>query len=221
MRRPRLAGISRLALTFLPWVLAAGAATLVVVLQLRHEDLAERYRALRQQSIAAYRGLTLPSFEGVPAGGDSAIAVAAMPEGDRQVLFLVRASCPYCKATIPTWRTLSSALDSASRASDATAGDGPHVRVLALSLDSLPDSTAALFVEHGLSVPVISLPSARLRRLYRGAMVPQTLVVDAEGRVLFARAGVFRSAAEVDSVLRAATTPRPAAPLPSPTVAAR
>ncbi|MHB1224781.1 MAG: TlpA family protein disulfide reductase [Gemmatimonadaceae bacterium] len=220
--RSRTGALAWSALTgFAPWMLAITAAALVIVLQQRYDDLAERYGALRMQSIAAYAGLTVPSFDGVPAGGDSAIAVASMRDDERQVLLLVRAGCPYCKATIPVWRTLVAGLDSVSRAQVSGSGDAPRVRVLAISLDSLPDSTATLFAANDLDVPVVAFPSARLRRLYRGSLVPQTLVVDAEGRVLHARAGVFRTTAEADSVLHAATAPQLASsPAPAPAVQA-
>jgi hypothetical protein len=52
---------------------------------------------------------------------------------------------------------------------------------------------------------VVRFPEPRLARLYRAAVVPQTVVLNSEGRVLYARTGLLDSAAALDSVFRAAT----------------
>jgi hypothetical protein len=61
---------------------------------------------------------------------------------------------------------------------------------------------------------VLLFPERKLQRLYRVAAVPQTLVLNADGRVLYARTGLLDSAAVLDSVYRAATTQSPHTGLP-------
>ena len=50
-------------------------------------------------------------------------------------------------------------------------------------------------------MPVVSFTDRRLRALYRAGITPQTLIVDAEGKVSYARVGALTEAAAIDSVL--------------------
>jgi hypothetical protein len=59
---------------------------------------------------------------------------------------------------------------------------------------------------HAFPVPSVRFPDRRYIRLYRASLVPQTLVVDGEGRVLYSRPGVVDRATTVDSILLAAGT---------------
>ncbi len=66
--------------------------------------------------------------------------------------------------------------------------------------DSLTRSYAA---EHAISAPVIVSVARKYLRLYRAEAVPVTMVIGADGGVLFGTAGVLSPAAE-DSVISAA-----------------
>jgi hypothetical protein len=50
--------------------------------------------------------------------------------------------------------------------------------------------------------PFVRFPGRNLAALYRSGIVPQLLIVDREGRVIYARRGVLESPAAADTVLR-------------------
>jgi thiol-disulfide isomerase/thioredoxin len=129
------------------------------------------------------------------------------------VVFIFRTTCPFCRATLPIWQQVS---DSLRRV------PSPPIELLAISLDSL-EPTRAYVRANGLPYPALLFPERKLARLYRAAAVPLTLVLNGEGRVLYARTGLLDSAAVLDSVYRAATArrARDMLPLPARRTAAR
>lgn len=117
------------------------------------------------------------------------------------MLILLTAACPYCRQTLPRWTELAGRL--AARAPTA-----PAVQLVALTTDSL--AVAAPYAEaNGLPFALVPFPSRKHASLYRGFSVPQTVVIDADGRVLFARNGVLDTPAALDSVLSVALGPAP------------
>jgi peroxiredoxin len=81
--------------------------------------------------------------------------------------------------------------------------DDSRVRVYGVSLDS-PEATRAYAMEHELAFPVVSLTERRAQRLFHLQRVPQVLILNDEGRVVFTRRGVMESDTAVDSVVAAA-----------------
>ena len=57
--------------------------------------------------------------------------------------------------------------------------------------------------EHGLEFPVVSFTDRKLRALYRAGITPQTLIVDAEGKVGYVRVGAVTDASAIDSIVDA------------------
>lgn len=97
-----------------------------------------------------------------------------------QVLLIYNTSCDFCRATIPFWNEL---------ATEAGGFD-----VVGVSLDSL-HLTRTYAETHALRYPSVVLLDARERSLLRATIVPQTLLVAADGLVLLSRPGVMTSAA--------------------------
>ncbi|MEO5590248.1 MAG: hypothetical protein ABIS03_11730 [Gemmatimonadaceae bacterium] len=58
-----------------------------------------------------------------------------------------------------------------------------------------------------LPFPLVPLEGMRLVSMYRAFVVPQTIVIDNDGRVLFARHGVINTRQALDSVVAAALKP--------------
>lgn len=176
---------------------ALTAATLLVVgLAIRHRALANEFRDYRMRVALPQRGNVVPTFRTVTAGGDS-VTIGEAPTGERQLLFVLTKRCPYCRRTLPVWKGLAAAVDSAQKA---------RVRVFAIALDSLIE-TAAYLRMHGLSMPVITFPARKLARLYRAVAVPQTLVLDSDGTLRYAHTGLLEPFPVRDSVLVAALAP--------------
>jgi len=84
-----------------------------------------------------------------------------------------------------------------------------RVQLVGISLDSVPE-TERYVKEQALTFPVVRFPERKLRLIYKTQVVPSLMLLTDEGRVIFARLGVFEAPAARDSLLRAALTPPPA-----------
>jgi peroxiredoxin len=159
---------------------------LVLVLASRNRELSSEYQELRQLSTLPHRGTVVPTFRAVTLDGRPVIIGERVDSTARQVLFVFNTRCPFCLATIPAWQRLS---DSLGRAG---------VEVLAISLDP-GDSTRRYVSQYDMRYSVLTFPQPKLKRLYRAIAVPQTVVLDAGGTVLYAKTGTLDSAS-LDSV---------------------
>ena len=74
-----------------------------------------------------------------------------------------------------------------------------------VSLDSV-HATRPYLAEHGIELPVVSLTDQRLRAMYRAGITPQTLIIDAAGRVGYSHLGAVTEPVVIDSILSAVTT---------------
>ena len=167
-----------------------------VALGYRYRHLASDYKVLRSLSRLPQAGLQYPVFKSATAHGDT-VLIGSAPAETRQLILVMNRSCPYCARTIPLWRGLVR----------ETQTDGLfRLQAYAIALD-----TAAATQRHldslGLSIPVVEFPEPRLARLARATQVPQTLVLDHEGRIRFAHIGVFASKDGIDSLRRAVGLP--------------
>lgn len=184
------------------------ALILVVLLGRRLDALGEEYSRVRRLASRLHAGSVVPAFRAATVNGDSVTIGEAPGPDTRQVLFVLTTTCPYCKASLPVWARLA---DSLSRLPNRS------IQVVAISLDSL-ETTRRYVEEHALPYPVVTFPTPKLRRLYRAGTVPETLVLDKDGRVLHAHAGLLDQPAVLDSIYRAATLPLRA---PNPAAGAR
>lgn len=139
----------------------------------------------------------MPTFRAQTLSGDSITIGEAPDPFARQILFVLTTSCPFCKQTLVKWTRIADSVSSLSKG---------RIAVAAISLDSLR-LTEDYVRLHQLRFPVLLFPASKLRRLYRATAVPQTLVLDHEGRILYARTGLLEPQAVVDSVFAAALRP--------------
>jgi peroxiredoxin len=180
----------KLRLQLTPAALAV-AAILVVVLALRVKALNRDNEELFRRATRPYAGMYVPAF--TSATTDGGVVSVASPRRGRQVLFVFNATCPYCRASIPTWTRIGADIEAAN-------GRGAAVGV---SLDSA-DTARAYATRHALRYPVAVFPDRRTTALYRARAVPVTMVVDSSGRVVLARIGELREGPGADSVRAAA-----------------
>jgi peroxiredoxin len=173
------------------------AAALIVLLGVRLIDLRAALAEARRRVLLPHRGYVLPTIAATTITGDTITIGAVRDSGARQLILVLTTTCPHCRATLPTWRAL---VDSAKRNASS------RVAVVGVSLDSLRP-TLEYANAHGVDYPVVSLTDWKLGQLLKARMVPQTLVVDHRGVVLFAHAGRLGNGPALDSVYTALLGP--------------
>ncbi len=175
-------------------VLALTAATvLMVALALQKRDLLARVEGLTTRIRDPYVGMYVPAATLPSVSGDS-VLLGQAPHGQVQVLFVFSTSCEFYKASLPAWKRIAGELAGNAR-----------VEVVGISVDSV-EATRRYVAEHGIDLPVVSFTDRRLRALYRAEITPQTLIIDAEGKVSFTRTGAVTETGAVDSIVNAVTT---------------
>ena len=183
---------------FLPWMLLSMTVLTLVSLAIKHSALRENYLAHRRADMRIQQGSYVPPFRAVAVSGDS-VAIGEPPLGTRQVLFLLNSACPFCRATLPRWKEIATKLATPSFTS-------VRAEVVGLTTDSL--SVAERYSKANQpGFPVVVLPTSNLKSLYRAYVVPQTVILDQEGRVVFARHGVISTSEAIDSIVTAALAP--------------
>ncbi len=168
------------------------ASGLVVVLSRRCRELSADYQRLRVHATLPHAGTMVPTFRTATLQGRPVVIGELADSTARQVLFVFNTTCPFCRATVPVWQRMA---DSLGRLGD--------VHVLAIFLDPL-DSTEHYVATHAVRYQVVTFPQRKLKRLYRAVAVPQTVVLDWKGTVLYAKTGVLDSVT-LDSVYAAVT----------------
>jgi peroxiredoxin len=180
--------LSSRALILLGLLVASG---LVVALGMEVRGLRADLRSASDRNRFLGPGMYIPRLELVdPDGGTGVIGDAR--QGTGEILLIYNTTCPFCRSVLPVWMELS------ERASVA------GVAVHGLSLDPARE-TAGFSAEHHLGFRSLLLETERERSLLRAGAVPQTLVLDQEGRILAAMRGALTMEAG-DSLLRIATS---------------
>lgn len=188
---------------FPPWVrmrrlslLSLGVACLlVVVLAQQNRALTRKNNDLLWRSISPQVGLYVPAAS-LPSLNGKQVTIGEPKPGGRQVLFVFTTTCQYCRASLPAWESI------ATRARSSQS----DIEVYGVSLDSV-ETTREYVSAHKLSFPTVLFPPGKLPSLYRTHNVPVTMIVDAAGRVAYARVGVLSEQTAVDSVLAAIAQP--------------
>jgi peroxiredoxin len=162
-----------------------------VALARQKQSLEARYRELAARLDHPYVGMYVPVIRAPSVQSDS-VLIGAPGEGERQLLLVFGVDCPYSRVSLPWWNALA----------DRLAADS-GVQAYGVSLDSL-EITRSYAVNHALAFPVVSLTERRVHRLFHLQRVPQILILNDEGRVVFTRLGVVGSDAAVDSIVAAA-----------------
>lgn len=174
-----------------PWLLLSLASITLLAVTVKHRALRESHLEHRRADMRVQRGDYLSVFRGRTVSGDS-LSIGET----RQVLFYLTSTCPFCRATLPSWQDIAARLD-------ATQASRRRVQVVAVTTDSFHVATR-YSLTNGLAFPLLPLPTWKFKSLYRAFSVPQTLVSDADGRIVFVRHGVINTVGAIDSVVAAA-----------------
>lgn len=180
------------------WILLSASTAMLVAVSIKYRALRADFLEHRRGDMRVQQGAYLPSFKGVSVAGDSLI-IGELTHG-YQILILLTAACPFSRESVPYWTRL-------AHLSKRSASDG-EPQLVALTTDSMAVARAYA-ADHHLPFPLVPFPSRNLASLYRGTTVPQTIVIDSDGRVLFARHGVIDTILAVDSILAASTVAGP------------
>lgn len=180
--------VSRFRSTLLVTGLAA-AAVLVVILASQKRDLLAHIESLTTRIRAPYVGMYVPAVTLPSVTGDS-VLLGGAPPGHVQVLFVFSTRCSYCKASLPAWKRIAQEFSGNSQ-----------VEVVGISVDSV-QATREYGQANGLEFPLVSLTASRLRALYRTVVFPQCILLDADGKVVYARLGAVTETSAVDSILQ-------------------
>jgi peroxiredoxin len=162
------------------------ATSLVVLLALQLRSLRAKYGSLQERERVLASGMYVPRLDLELADGGRAI-IGAPPARGWQVLFVYNTTCPFCRASLAAWQEV------VRRAA------APQVQVFGLSLDSV-QITQRFVHEHHVTFRSAVVVDQRSRALLRGDIVPQTIVLNADGRVLLAFPGTLTHA-RADSVV--------------------
>ena len=103
--------------------------------------------------------------------------MAKSDSGQVQLLFVFATECTHCRASLPAWNQIAADLL-----------HYPGIQVIGISTDSVAP-TRSFVAEHGIQFSVVSFEDRKLRALYRSRVVPQTLLLDCDGVVMYARLG--------------------------------
>jgi hypothetical protein len=165
-------------------------ACLVVVLGQRISEMDDQLEDARRALLVPQVGYFLPIFstldlDGVP------VTIGETNPGERQIVVVFSTTCPYSQASLPAWQEL------ARKLSDV---DDPRISLHAISIDDEKE-TRAYRDDNRWDVSIVRFPDRRVSWLSRANRVPQTLVLNEEGVVLYARMGELQRGLPVDSIL--------------------
>ena len=164
------------------------ASALVVVLGYQNRSLRDRTRELFAMTRQPHRGFVLPAVDLETIAGDS-IRLGESDSGHVQLLFVFGTNCRHCRASLPAWNQIADHL-----------GHDTGVQIIGISTDSMLP-TQSFVAEHDIRFPVVSFADRKLRALYRSRVVPQTLLLDANGIISYARLDAVEDNVAIDSVM--------------------
>lgn len=188
----------------LPWILLALASVVLVALGVRYRALRESFLDHRRADMRVQDGAYVPAFTASSVTGET-VTVGESQMQTRQVLIFLTTACPFCRETLPSWKRMANRLSSSPVL-------GQSVQLVALTTDS-EKMAKEYAMANELPFPLVPFPNRRIAWLYRGLVVPQTIVIDHDGMVLFARHGVVNTAEAVDSIIAAVRDDRGRNPL--------
>jgi cytochrome c biogenesis protein CcmG/thiol:disulfide interchange protein DsbE len=194
--------------SFAPKALIIALIALVLALSYRNHSLRAEFLDHRRSDMRAERGDFIPTFTTRATDGQALTVAHHEDSTARQVVFVLTSMCPYCKQTLPSWGRIASRIRETKT---------HPVSVIALTSDSLPEAKRFASAQRFV-FPVIPFPERKLVRLAHASIVPQTLILNAEGQVIFSRRGAITTRAAEDSIVDAAfrvlpvrrATPKPA-----------
>lgn len=174
----------RKVLLFLLLVIALVVMNAVLVLQNR--DL----KSLEGRSLVLRPGKVVPALSGIDMNGQK-VTFGYEQEQRKTVLLVFSPRCTYCTENMPNWRAITQNLDAKS------------FRVVAVA--SVSEGAREYAAAHGLTnVPVIAEPDPKNRVDYEMNMTPQTILIDAKGKVEKVWTGLIQEGdrGEIEQALR-------------------
>ncbi len=152
------------------------ACALVVLLAVQKRSLQDDYDKLALAGLQPQVGTWVPATEGHTAAGQTVMLGRAAHR--LQVLYFFDPDCAVCKTTAPTVRELAAAL---------ARGEAPGTDLYGVTA-SVDATQPAYARAQGFDFPIV-YSTAKIRSLFSVSIVPLTVVVDGDSRVVYAHAG--------------------------------
>lgn len=152
------------------------ACALVVLLAVQKRSLQDDYDKLALAGLQPQVGTWVPATEGRTAAGERLVLGQAAHR--LQVLYFFDPDCAVCKATAPVVRDLAAAI---------ARGEAPGTDLYGVTA-SIEATAPAYARAQGFDFPIVHSTS-KIRSLFSVSIVPLTVVVDGDSRVVYARAG--------------------------------
>ncbi len=168
---------------------------IVIALSRRVVSLNKAYSELKTLASTPHVGYAVPTLRTSTLTGDSVVVGELADTLARQVVLVFTTTCQFCRATIPVWQSV---FDSVSRMPPG------RLQIVALSLDSTTQ-TRAYALEHQLRYPIAFFPDWKSPRFFRARTVPQTLILNAFGVVVYSHIGLLEKGPGLDSLFQAFT----------------
>lgn len=132
-------------------------------------------------------GTALPPLEGLDSNG-ARHSVNYDQASRKTVLLVFSPQCYACEENMPNWKAIINGLDRRS------------FRLAAVSLQS--DGVKEYASQHGINqVPILTKIDPKYRVAYNLALTPQTILIDADGKVEKVWTGLLRGADKQDAEL--------------------
>jgi peroxiredoxin len=159
---------------FVLWV----ALLLVNVLLVQQNKKLKVLASRPDRALEIKPGTALPPLEGFDSNGNRH-SVDYGQDSRRTVLLVLAPGCHACKENLPNWEAIVNGLDRRS------------FRVVAVSLQSggLKEYASLYGINH---VPVLTKIDPKYRVTYNLALTPQTILIDADGKVEKVWTGLIR-----------------------------
>lgn len=141
----------------------------------------KQLRSTPRQAVMARQVAFVPEFEATTLEGQP------ISLGRSSVLLVFNTTCPHCRRSLPAWRILYDSL-------------ATELVVVGVSLDNTI-LTETYVDQHDLRFPVVTMEGPREKYLFGLGPVPQLLVVNDSGRVIYSRVGSVDAHLALDSVL--------------------
>ena len=178
MKSPLLAYQAKSKVVALLMVFLGGALLLINLLLIQQNEKLRVLASKPDRALEVKPGTALPPLEGLDNNGDRR-TFSYGQDSRKTVLFVLSPRCRACEENMPNWKAIIKGLDRRS------------FRLAGVSLQS--EGFKEYASRHGINqVPILTKIDPKYRVAYNLALTPQTILIDADGKVEKVWTGLLR-----------------------------